>query len=69
MIPAAQHDPLTADLMVNKLLVQGIDMQQAAKAFIRRERDDLCRRVVRGLDGAAEDGADPVSAGQHFLPR
>ena len=31
MIPAAQHDPLTAQLMINKLLVQGIEIKQAAK--------------------------------------
>jgi hypothetical protein len=33
VIPAAQHDPLTAQLMVNKLLVQGIEIKQAAKPF------------------------------------
>jgi hypothetical protein len=33
VIPAAQHDPLTADLMINKLLVQGIEIKQAAKSF------------------------------------
>ncbi len=33
VIPAAQHDPLTAQLMVNKLLVQGIEIKQATKPF------------------------------------
>lgn len=33
VIPAAQHDPLTAQLMVNKLLVQGIEIKQVTKPF------------------------------------
>ena len=33
VIPVAQHDPLTADLMINKLLIQGIEIKQAAKSF------------------------------------
>jgi hypothetical protein len=33
VIPAAQHDPLTAVLMVNKLLAQGIEIQQSAQGF------------------------------------
>ena len=33
VIPAAQHDPLTAQLMINKLLVQGIEIKQASKPF------------------------------------
>jgi Zinc carboxypeptidase len=33
IIPAAQHDPLTADLMINKLLIQGIEIKQATKPF------------------------------------
>jgi hypothetical protein len=33
VIPAAQHDPLTAQLMIDKLLVQGIEIKQAAKPF------------------------------------
>jgi hypothetical protein len=32
-IPAAQHDPLTAVKLVNKLLVQGIEIRQAPKGF------------------------------------
>ncbi len=32
-VPAAQHDPLTAVKMVNKLLGQGIEVQQAVKGF------------------------------------
>ena len=32
VISAAQHDPLTAQLMINKLLVQGIEIQQAIEA-------------------------------------
>lgn len=31
VIPAAQHDPLTAVKMINKLLVQGIEIQQARR--------------------------------------
>jgi hypothetical protein len=33
VIPAAQHDPLTAAKLVNKLLVQGIEIQQARAEF------------------------------------
>ncbi len=33
VIPAAQHDPLTSQLMINKLLVQGIEIKQATKPF------------------------------------
>jgi hypothetical protein len=33
VIPAAQHDPLTAAKLVNKLLVQGIELHQAGKEF------------------------------------
>ena len=29
----AQHDPLTAELMINKLLIQGIEIKQASKPF------------------------------------
>lgn len=33
VIPAAQHDPLTAVKLVNKLLVQGIEIRRAASGF------------------------------------
>ena len=33
LISSLQHDPLTSIKMVNKLLVQGIEIQRAAKAF------------------------------------
>ncbi len=33
IVPAAQHDPLTADKMINKLLIQGVEVQRAAKEF------------------------------------
>jgi hypothetical protein len=33
VVSANQHDPLTADLMINKLLVQGIEIHQAVKGF------------------------------------
>jgi len=33
VIPALQHDPLTAIKLVNKLLVQGVEIRQAAKGF------------------------------------
>ncbi len=33
VIPSAQHDPLTAATLVNKLLVQGIEVQQARTGF------------------------------------
>ncbi len=33
VIPASQHDPLTAVKMVNKLLDQGIEVQRASRAF------------------------------------
>jgi len=32
-IPATQHDPLTAIKLVNKLLMQGVEVQQAPKGF------------------------------------
>ncbi|MEK7409291.1 MAG: M14 metallopeptidase family protein [Acidobacteriota bacterium] len=37
VIPATQHDPLTAVKLVNKLLLQGIEVQQAAKGFTTAE--------------------------------
>ena len=33
VIPTLQHDPITANFLVQKLLVQGIDIQQATKPF------------------------------------
>ncbi len=33
IIPASQHDPVTANFLVQKLLVQGIDIQKADKPF------------------------------------
>ena len=33
VIPTVQHDPLTATKLVNKLLVQGIEIKQATKGF------------------------------------
>jgi hypothetical protein len=33
VIPAAQHDPLTAIKLVNKLLVQGVEVKQTTRAF------------------------------------
>ncbi len=33
VVPTAQHDPITANLMIQKLLGQGIDIQQARKPF------------------------------------
>jgi hypothetical protein len=33
VIPAAQHDPLTAVKLVNKLLVQGVEIMQSPKGF------------------------------------
>jgi len=33
VIPASQHDPLTATKLVNKLLAQGIEIKQAPKGF------------------------------------
>lgn len=33
VVSANQHDPLTADLMINKLLVQGIEIHQTTKPF------------------------------------
>ncbi len=37
VIPPAQHDPLTAIKMINKLLVQGIEIKQATKPFTSPE--------------------------------
>lgn len=34
VIPRAQHDPLTAIKLVNKLLVQGIEIQEAPQGFV-----------------------------------
>ena len=33
VIPVLQHDPLTANLMINKLLVQGVEIMRAKKPF------------------------------------
>ena len=33
VVPTTQHDPITANLMIQKLLVQGIDIQKAEKPF------------------------------------
>ncbi len=33
VIPPAQHDPLTATKLINKLLVQGIEIRQSSKGF------------------------------------
>ena len=38
VIPAEQHDPLTRDKMVNKLLGQGIEVQRAAADFTHERR-------------------------------
>jgi hypothetical protein len=38
IIPAQQHDPLTATKMVNKLLVQGIEVQGAPQGFTHEGR-------------------------------
>lgn len=38
MIPADQHDPLTLQEMINKLLGQGITVQQATEAFVHEGR-------------------------------
>ena len=38
VIPAEQHDPLTAQKMVNKLLGQGIEVHQAARDFTHEGR-------------------------------
>ena len=38
VIPAEQHDPLTAQKMVNKLLGQGIDVQRASRDFTHEGR-------------------------------
>ncbi|MGH7506536.1 MAG: M14 family zinc carboxypeptidase, partial [Longimicrobiales bacterium] len=38
VIPADQHDPLTATKMVNKLLLQGIELQRAASEFTHQGR-------------------------------
>jgi hypothetical protein len=37
VIPANQHDPLTAVKLVNKLLVQGVEIKQAPKGFTTDE--------------------------------
>jgi hypothetical protein len=34
IIPTLQHDPVTANFLVQKLLVQGIDIKQASKPFV-----------------------------------
>jgi hypothetical protein len=38
VIPAEQHDPLTASKMVNRLLLQGIEVQRAAREFTHEGR-------------------------------
>jgi hypothetical protein len=37
VVPAAQHDPLTAVKMINTLLMSGIEIQQAHQAFVADE--------------------------------
>ena len=69
LISSLQHDPLTSIKMVNKLLVQGIEIQRATKAFTTAQRHDVSRGLVRRLHGAAEDGPHPLSAGPHLLSR
>ncbi len=68
-IPAAQHDPLTAIKLVNKLLVQGIEIQQAPKGFATPDGMTYGPGIVRRLAGAAQDGPDPLPAGPHLLSR
>jgi len=38
MIPIDQHDPLTVQKMINKLLGQGIEVQRATEAFVHEGR-------------------------------
>jgi hypothetical protein len=39
IIPAAQHDPLSAELLVEKLLIQGIEIHRAKEPFIADNRN------------------------------
>ena len=64
VISANQHDPLTADLMINKLLVQGIEIHQT-----RVDRRGLSGGIVRHFARAAENGADSQSSGANIFPR
>ncbi len=38
IIPADQHDPLTARTMVHRLLLQGVDVQEVDESFVHRGR-------------------------------
>ncbi len=69
VIPRTQHDPLTAVKLVNKLLLQGIEIQQAPEGFHHHGRCELSGGLLRRLAGPAQDGPDPVSAGPHLLSR
>ncbi len=69
VVSANQHDPLTADLMINKLLVQGIEIHQAVKAFSACDGRGLSGGVVRDFARAAENGVDSQSSGSNIFPR
>ena len=68
VISTLQHDPLTSVKMVNKLLVQGIEIQRAPSRSPPPDGMTYPSRLVRDLDGAAEDGLDPLPAGPNILP-
>ena len=63
-----QHDPLTVKKLVNMLLDSGVEVQQVKAQFIA-DGTRLSDRVVRGLDGAAEEGSRSLDAGPDVLSR
>jgi len=58
VIPATQHDPLTALKLVQKLLGQGVEVMQAANAFSSSLRHEL----PGGLLGRASRAAKMESS-------
>ena len=69
LISTLQHDPLTSIKMVNKLLVQGIEIQRASKTFTTGSGMTYPAGSFVISHGAAQNGPDPLPAGPDLLPR
>ena len=67
VIPATQHDPLTARKLVNALLNSGVEVQQV-EGSARRRRPRLRSGIFRRANGAAQGRSRPVDAGSDLLP-
>ena len=62
VIPAHQHDPITANFLVQKLLVQGIDIQKAEKPFITADGHAYDAGTFVISARTAQDGPHPQPA-------